>query len=124
MEGMGWLISWWSLTGVRPVLADIHATLSRYQLVAVLGGLARISVKLRTWENSPTPEADREMVASIFPLDWVRRIEAQRASAPNSLVFHRITLLFLLKEAIQHCPAEGLPVTDAPGVFALSECFL
>ncbi len=124
MQGMASLISCWSLTGARPVLADIHATLSRYDLVAVLGGLARMSVKLRTWENSPTPEADREMVASSFPLAWVLRIEPQRESAPDSLVFHRITLLFLLKEALQRCPAGGLPVTDAPDVLALSECFL
>src|SRR5437016_1038656 len=104
MEGMAFLISWWSLTGAQPLIAEIRATLSRFDLLAVLGGLARISVKLRTWENSPTPEADREMVASMFAQDWVRRIEAQRANKPDSLVFHRIMLLFLLKEALLHCP--------------------
>lgn len=124
MQGMASLISWWSLTGERPALSDVHATLSRYDMAGVLGGLARISVKLRTWENSPTPEADREMVASLFPPAWIRRIDQQRLRAPNSLVFHRITLLFLVKEALQQCPAGGLAVTGAPDVFALSECFL
>lgn len=64
------------------------------------------------------------MIASHFPLDWVQRIETQRASVPNSLVFHRIPLLFLLKEALQHCPADGPPVMDAQDLFALSECVL
>jgi hypothetical protein len=121
---MAFLVSWWSLTGSRSVLADLHATLSRYDLLAVLGGLARISVKLRTWENSPTPQADRDMVASLFPPAWIRRIEAHRNSNPNSLVFHRITLLFLIKEALRECQNGGLPVTEAHDMFALSECFL
>jgi hypothetical protein len=78
MQRMASLVSWWSLTGIWSKLAEIRATLSRYDVVAILGGLARISVKFRTWANSPTPEAHREMVASLFTPAWVRRIEAQR----------------------------------------------
>src|SRR5438477_6280689 len=122
MEGMASFISWWSLTGQRPALDDVRATLSKYEVGAVLVGLARISAKQRTWENSPTLDMDREMVARNFPREWVRRIEAQRAEHPNSLVFHRITLLYLLKEALQQCRPDGLLPKDDADVFALAEC--
>src|SRR5436309_8287891 len=124
MSGMASFISWWSLTGVRPTVEDLHATLAKYQAGAVLAAFARISAKMRTWENSPTVEMDREMVARNFSQEWTRRIESQRSEQPNSLVFHRITILYLLKEALQHCRPDGQVPNSDGDAFALAECFL
>src|SRR5882762_5503312 len=124
MDGFAFLISWWSLTGRRPTIGDLQEILRRYSLLTVLYGLTRISLKLRSWENSPTPEADREMVRSLFPSSLIRQIEAQRANYPDSLLFHRVTILFLIKEALLNCPDEGSDINRPEDLFAFSECYL
>ena len=87
----------------------------------------RIPAKMRTWENPAYDTGDGSFPGRTpFPTEWapVRRIEAQRADHPGSLVFHRISLLHLLKEALQQCRPDGLSPKDDTDVFALALCFL
>ncbi|HUQ94351.1 MAG TPA: hypothetical protein VM120_21905, partial [Bryobacteraceae bacterium] len=59
----------------------------------------------------------------MFPPEWVPRIEAQRDGSPGSKVFHRITVLFLIKQALMICPAGGIDV-GPEHVYKVSSCFL
>jgi hypothetical protein len=50
------------------------------------------------------------------PADAERLIEGSRSQQNPHFVFHRQLLLFVAKEAILHCPAEGLdPLVQRPG---------
>jgi hypothetical protein len=124
MSDVGYLISWLSIKGVWPEVQDIQRVLSKFDLVSVVTGIARIGVRIETWSSTPDLDIDKELVCVLFPKDLAEQIESVRRNSSSGLVFHRLTLLFVLKEAIKNCAFPGKPIESSADLFLMSECFL
>jgi hypothetical protein len=86
---------------------------------------AAISSMLESWKgNAPDLTAHTAIVKSIFPADEAAKLIAGSKSAEPHFVFHREQLLFVAKEAVFHCPAQGTdPLThlkDLGGMFLMA----
>jgi ferredoxin len=82
---------------------------------------AAISSMLQSWKgDAPDLTAHTAIVSSIFPADQAAKLIAGSKSAEPHFVFHREQLLFVAKEAIFHCPEQGIdPLTHLKDLGAM-----
>jgi hypothetical protein len=82
---------------------------------------AAINSMLQSWKGGiPDLTAHSAVVNSIFPADQASKLIAGSKSAEAHFVFHREQLLFVAKEAVFHCPEEGIdPLTHPKGLGAM-----
>src|SRR5690348_12175222 len=91
------------ILGSAPQLSDLHRILAKYQRREVIFLLAKLNCLLGTWQNAPQFDMDARITRLLMP-HYSARIEAIRHhSQPARLVFSRMTLLYLLKQACLAC---------------------
>ncbi|MGO4880692.1 MAG: hypothetical protein ACLP59_07710 [Bryobacteraceae bacterium] len=117
------LITWRDLTGTEPTMAMLEESLSRFRLSAVLLGITRIAAHLKTWQNEPDFEADRQLARKFLPTYFpgIRVICAQDA---NRVTFTRLGLLFVVKQACRVCKLDGKNVENDAEVEEILSCCL
>jgi len=91
------------ILGITPKLADLHRILAKYQRREVLFLLAKLNCLLGTWQNTPQFDIDRRITQILIP-GYFSQIEGLRRGQAQRIVFSRITILYLVKQACQVCP--------------------
>jgi hypothetical protein len=89
---------------------EFRDALRQYSRDPLIYLCAAISAMLKCWQGGvPAREPHAYIVRSLFePHDAEELIRGSLASQDPHFVFHRQQLLFVAKEAILHCPADGL----------------
>ena len=96
------LLTWMDVTGTRPTLSMLHDRLAPFQLGTVLILLAQIAAIRQTWRNDPACEQDHQLINELLP-KYRARINAIKT--PNHIVFSRIGILYVAKQACTACQA-------------------
>jgi hypothetical protein len=124
MSQLGVLITWRDVTGTEPTMTMLEERLSRFRLNAVLLGVTRIAALLKTWQNAPDFETDRMLARKFLPA-YYSEIKALYAQSANRVVFTRLNLLFVAKQACRVCKLDGKNIeSDAEVEEILSCCLL
>jgi len=101
------LITYREVFGKEPTLAALHAVLQKYQRSEVVFLLGKLNCLLGTWQNAPNYDLDARL-SRILLWNQTGRVFAIRAADNNRVVFSRVTLLYLVKQACLACPEDGL----------------
>jgi hypothetical protein len=105
------LITWSITTRTEPSLATLRERLSRYTISQVLVALSQVAGLLQTWRNYPDYKIDHKLQEELLPsyMSVVRRFRTDK-----HIVFSRITLLYVAKQACIVClpDAEKLEKPD------------
>jgi hypothetical protein len=117
------LITHREIVGGVPTESDLQAILRKYTRREVVAFLAKLNCLLTTWKNEPNLEWDVKFSHHLLPkhresLDQIRKGPLQR------VLFSRLTLLFVLKQACLACPRDALPVTTDSGRADIGMCCL
>jgi hypothetical protein len=106
-----------------PTLAMLRERLSRCTISQVLLELSQIAGLLKTWQNDTDRDTDRALTAEFLP-SYIQAIKRFRTD--KHIVFSRITLLYVAKQACIACqPDQGELVRPAPGdVESMYSCCL
>jgi hypothetical protein len=91
------------LIGREPQISELRALLAKYQRREVIFLLAKLNAVLGTWKNAPDFDRDNE-VSRIFLKSHFNHLTELKLGGPARVVFSRMTLLYLLKQA---CLASG-----------------
>lgn len=117
------LITFWEIFGRRPTRSDLHAVLKQYQRREVVLFLATLNCLLRTWQNDPEFDLDSKL-ADLVLKAYKQKIHDIRTGEPSKLLFSRIGLLYLVKQACDACPEIGAPVGNDTGHADIGLCCL
>jgi hypothetical protein len=101
------LTTYREVIGEEPTMSGLHAILKKYQRCEVIFLLAKINCLLGTWENAPKFDLDArfsDYLLSAFrsELQKIRNVKSKK------VVFSRLSILFLMKQACIACPEVGL----------------
>ena len=102
----------------------LHECLAPFRLGAVLLGIARVAALLRTWQNELDFTTDRLLARRHLPTyyDRIKRVSGQ---GQNRIVFTRLSLLFVAKQACCVSAIEGKDIeTSAEAEQVLVCCLL
>ena len=91
------------VVGREPQLSELREILAKYRRREVIFLLAKINAVLGTWKNEPNFELDNE-VSRLFLKSYVNQLAELKRQGPARVVFSRMTLLYLVKQA---CVASG-----------------
>ncbi len=106
------LITYTEILGNEPEASHLELILKKYKRSEVLFLLARLNCLLGTWKNSPDFGMD-EALTRVFLQAHLHRVESIRMNADRRVVFSRMGLLYLMKQACIMCPENGMvPSTD------------
>jgi hypothetical protein len=123
MSRFAMLITYREVFDREPHLDELHSMLTKYARREVVAFLGKLNCLLGTWKNTPQTELDAKL--SNFILGRHRqRLEAIRKGPIDRIVFSRLTLLYVLKQACLACPEEGLDLTTEPSKNDLGVCCL
>lgn len=123
MPPLAELITYREVFRKEPTQEDLHAILKKYQRGEVILLLGKLNCLMGTWKNEPDEELDRKL--SSYILDkHVARLNAIRKGRVMRLVFSRLTILYLVKQACLVCPKAGPDLTSAEGRNDLGVCCL
>lgn len=100
------LITHREIIGTEPSLADLHALLTKYQRCEVILILSKLNILLGTWQNTPNFDVD-EKLSNILLHKHSADLADLRRSNTKRVVFSRLTLLFLVKQACLVCDEQG-----------------
>jgi hypothetical protein len=117
------LITYREIFKKEPSLADLHAILGKYQRREVIFLLAKLNCLLGTWQNAPRFDLDVQLsdyLLSSFRQD-LRTIRLQQTSR---VVFSRLGILFLMKQACLACREDGLLLDTRSAHSELGVCLL
>ena len=117
------LITYREVFGKEPSLDDLHVMLKKYKRVEVLGLLAKLNCLLGTWQNQPEFQLDSKLSALVLPT-YNRAIQAIRRSSGGRILFSRLTILYLVKQACMACPSQGNPVNKQTAIEEIGVCCL
>jgi hypothetical protein len=107
----------------EPAVDDLHAILKKYQRNEVILFLGKLNCLLGNWKNEPAKELDRAL--SNYVLQKYRaRLDLIRKGPNVRIVFSRLTLLYLVKQACLVCPETGLNLTSEQGRTDVGVCCL
>jgi len=123
MGRLGILVTWNELTGAKPTKELLHTQLSPFSLQQVLLGLSRFSAQLNTWQDRHNARADIEATRQMLP-SYYRSIERLVAANPDRVIFSRISILYVAKQALLVCGTDGIDVTTANHVEQIMKCCL
>jgi hypothetical protein len=117
------LITYREIIKKEPSLAELHAVLGKYQRREVIFLLAKLNCFLGTWQNTPQFDLDARF-SDYLLTDFRQPLQRIRQADSSRVVFSRIGILYLIKQACIACPENG-PLLDTRS--ALSDvglCFL
>jgi hypothetical protein len=119
------LITYREVFKKEPTAEELHAILKKYKRDEVILLLGKFNCLMGTWKNEPDEELDRKLSSYILDKhvarlnairDWDRQV--------TRLVFSRLTLLYLVKQACLVCPDNGPGLSSAEGRNDLGTCCL
>jgi hypothetical protein len=123
MAKTGVLITWREAFGAEPTMDMLRESLAPYSVAAVLLGISRLAARLGTWQNRVDLSLDRAIVREFLPSSYPK-IQALYDSPAHRIVFSRITLLFVAKQALLSCQENGRDATTANDVEQILSCCL
>ena len=106
MIRFGVFISYEEITGQKPTLDQLHKILSPYRCRDVLVVLAKLNSVLKHWRNRPDLHLDRRLIQDLFPHE-PRLLQIYCQKGPDRLLFSRVGLLYLAKQASASCSEGG-----------------
>jgi hypothetical protein len=114
MPGFAVLLTFREVFEKEPQLTDLRSVLQKYQRRETIGLVCKLNCLLGNWKNEPNFDLDRKLTQYMLP-GHRRRVDAIiGSSSANRLLFSRLTLLYVLKQACVACPDDGLsPLTEA-----------
>lgn len=92
------LVTYREVLGKEPELAHLHALLGKYQRKEVLFLLAKLNCLLGTWQNALDFEVDIKLTRILLS-SYYSQIDKLRRASGGRVLFSRITLLYLAKQA-------------------------
>lgn len=101
----------------------LHERLAPFRLGAVLLGIARVAALLRTWQNELDFVTDRLLAQRHMPT-YYGRIQRVARQGQNRIVFTRLSLLFVAKQACCASGVEGREVDTPADVEQILVCCL
>jgi len=117
------LITYREIFGKEPDLSGLHAILRKYERREVLFLLAKLNCLLGTWQNTPQFELDRRF--SVYLLGGVQNdLKRIYATGESRIVFSRLTILYLMKQACLACLEKGAQVNTRNAHSEIGICCL
>jgi hypothetical protein len=123
MAQLGVLITWREVTGTEPTQDLLHQRLAPFRLEAVLVGFSRLAATLKTWQNAPSFDVDRRLAHQFLPR-YRGALSQIYDRGGNRVVFARISILFVLKQACSVCADQGRDVQAPDDIEQLLSCCL
>ena len=117
------LITYREVFGKEPALHDLHAILKKYQRSEVITFLGKLNCLLGTWRNEPERDLD-EKLANYILNKFRNRLDQVRRGPIVRLVFSRLTLLYLIKQACFASPDDGSNFVSDEGRNDIGVCCL
>src|SRR5439155_18539379 len=117
------LITYHEVFASEPSIADLHRIFAKYHRPEVLALLAKLNCILGTWRNKPEFELDSRLSELLLP-SYQPKIAAIRRDAVQRLLFSRLTILYLVKQACLACPMRGDPVNNEAALKDIGVCCL
>jgi len=96
------LITCREILGKEPELAHLHALLAKYHRKEVLFLLAKLNCLLGTWQNALDFDVDIKLTRILLS-SYYSQIDKLRRASGGRVLFSRITLLYLAKQACIAC---------------------
>jgi hypothetical protein len=91
------------IIGHEPQVPELRSILAKYERREVIFLLAKLNAVLGTWKNEPNFEADAQ-ISRLFLKNHLNQLAELKRQGPARVVFSRMTLLYLVKQA---CVASG-----------------
>jgi hypothetical protein len=120
---LGVLITWREVVGTEPTMDLLRERLEPFRLAAVLLGIARVAALLKTWQNELDFATDRLLAQRHLPT-YYARIQRVAAQGKNRIVFTRLSLLFVAKQACCISAIEGKDIDSPADVEQILVCCL
>ena len=117
------LITHREIVGKEPTRDDLGTVLKKYSRREVVNFFGKLNCLLATWQNEPNIERDSKLATYLLPV-YQERLQAIRNGPLTRLLFSRLTLLFILKQACLVSPSEGSSVTTDAGRADMGLCCL
>jgi hypothetical protein len=105
--------------GTKPDLVQLRNALSQQDRSTVLRVLSVLNFSLNYLLTDPSDETQKAAIQRFFPSSLASAILKR-----DDVVFHRHQLLYLIHEAIAHCPDLGLIEQGARSMNELGDIFL
>jgi hypothetical protein len=113
MPGFAVLLTFREVFQKEPRLTDLHSILQKYQRREIVALICKLNCLLGNWKNEPDFDLDRKLARYMLPNHRQRVDAIVGSSSENRLLFSRLTLLYVLKQACIACPNDGLtPLTE------------
>ena len=117
------LITYREVFGKEPAIHDLHAILKKYKRNEVITFLGKLNCLLGTWRNAPEKDLDEKL--ANYMLSKFRDRLARLRQGPNvRIVFSRLTLLYLIKQASFASPDDGSNLVSGEGRSDIGVCCL
>lgn len=95
-------------SGTPATLELFHKYLGRYEKNKVVHACSAINSLLKPWQRAEW-DVHEALIRESFPPDLANKLLAKcREGTSIRLVFHRLQMIFVTKEAIKHCKEEGI----------------
>ncbi len=117
------LITFREIIGDEPTLAKLHAILKKYSRLEVIFLLAKLNCLLGTWQNAPNFGLDDRFSNYLLP-GFRRELQAIRAAKNWKVVFSRLGILYLIKQACIACTEDGELLNTRSAHSDIGICFL
>jgi hypothetical protein len=117
------LITYHEVVGKNATTEDLRAILARYKRNEVIGFLGKLNCLLGTWKNEPDKNLD-ERLANYILSKHRDRLQRLRQGPTVRIVFSRLTLLYLIKQACFACPDDGPNLVSDAGKNDIGTCCL
>lgn len=112
------LVTYREVLGKEPELADLHALLGKYQRKEALFLLAKLNCLLGTWQNALDFDVDIKLTRILLS-SYYSQIDKLRRTSGERVLFSRITLLYLAKQACIVCGGTGAMMDHAQSYEAI-----
>jgi hypothetical protein len=86
---------------------DLMPELSTFQRERLLVHLASINTLMRTWSRTPNFAFDHGLCGDYLSAAQRAMVDGFKTRYPDSVLFHRLGLLYLMKQALRCCPVNG-----------------
>lgn len=117
------LVTYREVFGKEPEVRDLHAILKKYQRDEVITFLGKLNCLLGTWRNEPQKGLD-EKLANYMLSGCRDRLDRGRQGPIVRIVFSRLTLLYLIKQACFVSPDDGSNLVSDEGRNDIGVCCL
>ena len=102
------LITYREIFNKEPSLAELQAILEKYQRREVIFLFAKLNCLLGTWQNTPQFDLDARFSDYLLS-DFRENLGRMRRRDNSRVVFSRLGILYLIKQACLTCPEDGEP---------------